>query len=309
METFRCKYLKHEKEEIIGFCLNQYCSNATQFCYECLTTNHLDHLIDCTRFCKLSDYINELIQVYYQSSKQFKEISTKLQNCFEKIFKIMDQNIKFLDRMNQQIINKDYLSFKGQISIIKQFHLNEKENKRQLQLGELNNVLETMNNMVRDYNMPYDQNNSCPYRRIKIEEILSVNEDKNQQNIEEAARLFTEGQALSNLNKKHEAIECFNKVILINPQHDNAWKNKGLELYKLDKYQEAIQCYDCAISINPQLYQVWSNKGLALIKLNKQQEAIECYDKAIEIDPLYQNAFNNKGIYFQYYIQAKHYTI
>ncbi|CAD8095065.1 unnamed protein product [Paramecium primaurelia] len=90
MDNFRCKYLTHENEEIIGFCLNQNCQNATLYCYECLTTTHQDHFNDCIRFPKIDQYMNEFIQVYNQSTKQFKKtyfsvVLKKLKKLWNKI--------------------------------------------------------------------------------------------------------------------------------------------------------------------------------------------------------------------------------
>ncbi|CAD8129465.1 unnamed protein product [Paramecium sonneborni] len=66
----------------------------------------------------------------------------------------------------------------------------------------------------------------------------------------------------------------------------------------LKKYQEAIECYDKALLINPKNDQIWNNKGHALRNLNKYQEAIECYDKALLINPQNDQALNNKALHY-----------
>ncbi|CAD8174781.1 unnamed protein product [Paramecium pentaurelia] len=189
----------------------------------------------------------------------------------------MEQDNTILDQMKQQLQKKDYLTFKSQINIIKRYYSKEKENQIQKQIIQLNNILETLKNMVieltknGDYIINGDQN------QINIQQIIVESEDKKQQNIKEAERLLNEGVALNNLNKYQDAIECYDKAISINPKYDKAWSNKGDALNNLNKYQDAIECLDKAISINPKFDSAWNNKGSALNNLNKYQDAIECF--------------------------------
>jgi tetratricopeptide (TPR) repeat protein len=91
--------------------------------------------------------------------------------------------------------------------------------------------------------------------------------------------------------KDHEkALECYNKVLEIDPNLANAWGNKGIALGELERYNEAIECYNKVLEIDPKDDRAWYNKGLALRNLKKYNEAIECYDKALEIDPKKANA-------------------
>ncbi|CAD8131391.1 unnamed protein product [Paramecium sonneborni] len=140
-----------------------------------------------------------------------------------------------------------------------------------------------------------DQINSGLQRNIKIIEINQENNEQKQGNIEEAEKLFKQGEALHNLQKYQEAIDCYDKAIQINSKYEIAWNNKGSALRKLQQYQEAIDCYDKAIQINQKYDIAWNNKGSALRKLQKYYEAIDCYDKAIQINSKYNIAWNNKG--------------
>ncbi|CAD8210381.1 unnamed protein product [Paramecium octaurelia] len=141
MEIFKCRYVNHENEEIIGFCLNQNCQKATQYCYQCLTQTHSDHLSDCIRFATMSQLINQFIQVYKESNKQIKETIHQMKNCFEQIQKQMDQEIILLQNMNQKLLNNEYLTFKSEINIIKQFYSKEKENSICIQLINFKRVI------------------------------------------------------------------------------------------------------------------------------------------------------------------------
>jgi tetratricopeptide (TPR) repeat protein len=50
-----------------------------------------------------------------------------------------------------------------------------------------------------------------------------------------------QGYDLNELNKFHEAIQCFDKAIEIDPQFSKAYFNKGTSLNALNKYQESYQ--------------------------------------------------------------------
>jgi tetratricopeptide (TPR) repeat protein len=117
----------------------------------------------------------------------------------------------------------------------------------------------------------------------------------------DASIWYSKGCMLFNLGKYKEgveyfnkAIECYNKIIEINPEDANAWNNKGLALYNLEKYKEAIECYDKAIEVNPEDAETWYLKDWALLRLGRHEKA---FDKAIEIKPDYIEAWYSKGLF------------
>jgi tetratricopeptide (TPR) repeat protein len=57
--------------------------------------------------------------------------------------------------------------------------------------------------------------------------------------------------------------------------------DEGIFLFCAGKYEEAIECFDKIISINPASMVAFGYKGLALQRLKKHQEAIQCYEKAL----------------------------
>lgn len=48
-----------------------------------------------------------------------------------------------------------------------------------------------------------------------------------------------------------------------------AWNNKGKLMHKLGKYKEAIDCYEKVLQINPNIGQIWYNKGESIEKMKK----------------------------------------
>lgn len=57
--------------------------------------------------------------------------------------------------------------------------------------------------------------------------------------------------------------------------------DEGVFLFCTGRYEESIECFDKIISINPASMIAFGYKGLALQKLRRHQEAIQCYEKAL----------------------------
>ena len=86
-------------------------------------------------------------------------------------------------------------------------------------------------------------------------------------------------------HRYHEANECCDKALAIDPRDAFASIMKCISLRDLGRHDEAIQFCDKALQIDPQDALAWSNKGNSLHKLGHYDEAIECFDKALEIEP------------------------
>ncbi|TLX85240.1 MAG: tetratricopeptide repeat protein [Thaumarchaeota archaeon] len=56
---------------------------------------------------------------------------------------------------------------------------------------------------------------------------------------------------------------------------------KGIFLFCTGKYEESIQCFDRIISINPASTIAFGYKGLALLKLKRHREAVKCYERGL----------------------------
>ncbi len=108
------------------------------------------------------------------------------------------------------------------------------------------------------------------------------------------------GVCFNSLKLYEEAIQEFDKAIVIQPSYYFAYHKKGNSLYNLQRYDEAIECYDKAIQKNPSDSLAWLNKGTAFCQMNEYEKAISCFDTAIELNPMFFSAFHKKVlvIYF-----------
>lgn len=59
------------------------------------------------------------------------------------------------------------------------------------------------------------------------------------------------------------------------------------------EYSNALESFEKALMIRPNVSQFWNNKGLALEKLNKHDEAIKAFEQAVKLKPTFEDAQKN----------------
>ena len=60
---------------------------------------------------------------------------------------------------------------------------------------------------------------------------------------------------------------------------------KGMSFLENGKYEEALDCFEKILVSNPDNPDIWNKKGIALRSLGRYDEAIESFNKALEINP------------------------
>lgn len=97
------------------------------------------------------------------------------------------------------------------------------------------------------------------------------------------------------LGRLKETVEWYAKAIEIDPRSDESWFGRGSALLELGEQSLAIQCFDRALAIRPKHTMVLYNKGAALIGLGDAGAALECFGKAVTLDPGYAKAWHVKA--------------
>ena len=106
------------------------------------------------------------------------------------------------------------------------------------------------------------------------------------------------GVALKNMNRMQEAIQDFDRAIVLNPEYPLAYNNRGVTLKKMGMLREAIEDFDRAIDLNPSYYKAYDYRGSAYSKIGRLDKAIEDFDKAISLNPAYYETYLNRGVAF-----------
>ena len=92
------------------------------------------------------------------------------------------------------------------------------------------------------------------------------------------------------------AIKECDKAIALNPNHANAYSNRGLAYHDKGEYDRAIEDYNKAIDLDRDYARAYNNRGLAYYDKGNSDRAIEDYNKAIDLDPNHARAYLNRGL-------------
>ena len=92
---------------------------------------------------------------------------------------------------------------------------------------------------------------------------------------------FGRGQALLKQNDSEGALQCFDEVLALAPNHGEALVKKGAVLERMKKLNEAFECYDRAIAADESMTIAYLHKGGLCSRLERFKEALECYEKAL----------------------------
>ncbi len=98
------------------------------------------------------------------------------------------------------------------------------------------------------------------------------------------------GNLLDKQGRYQEAVYCFDKAVLLNPEFAAAFFNKGNALKNLEQLVGAADQYRKALAIDPQFADGWLNLGVACGLQDLLDEAESCFLKAIELNPDHTDA-------------------
>jgi CHAT domain-containing protein/tetratricopeptide (TPR) repeat protein len=93
-----------------------------------------------------------------------------------------------------------------------------------------------------------------------------------------------------------ESIVSFDQAIKICPNDSDSWNCKGIALNHLERYEESIVSFDQAIKIHPNYIEALINRGVSLGNLGMYEESIVSYDRVIKINPNEYRAWLNRGV-------------
>ncbi len=91
------------------------------------------------------------------------------------------------------------------------------------------------------------------------------------------------GNALWDLNRIDDAIECYRKALAIDPDHLPAQLRWANALVRQGKAANAIGHFEKVLAVAPDRVEAHNNLGIALLSLNKTDAAVEHFQKTIAI--------------------------
>ena len=93
-----------------------------------------------------------------------------------------------------------------------------------------------------------------------------------------------------------KAIVHYTEAINLNPEHVDAYNNRGIAYRNKGEIEAAIQDYNKAIDLNSELAEAYNNRGNAYLNKGEIEAAIQDYNKAIDLNPEHADTYNNRGV-------------
>ena len=118
--------------------------------------------------------------------------------------------------------------------------------------------------------------------------------------VETVAELFARGIALEeNPSTQSAALECYLRVVELDPAHAAAHINVGTLYYNRQEYPNAEQHYRAAIEIDPRYALAYFDLGNVLDETGRVAEAIQTYKAALQLAPTYADAHYNIALAYE----------
>jgi tetratricopeptide (TPR) repeat protein len=111
----------------------------------------------------------------------------------------------------------------------------------------------------------------------------------------EVEKIFHEGELASRKGNYDKAIALFTQVIERDPQHINAFLQRGFSESMTKHYELAVADFTAVINLKNDHLWAYTSRGSAYNKLGRQAEAMADFDKVLSLDPKDQEAYNNRG--------------
>jgi len=102
------------------------------------------------------------------------------------------------------------------------------------------------------------------------------------------------GRALLALKRYPEALAGFDQAVALQPNMLEPWIFRAHAFMQMGQFESAIQSYDAALSLNSSRAECWNNRGVALGKTGKWPEAATSFERALKIRPDYYPASLNR---------------
>jgi tetratricopeptide (TPR) repeat protein len=107
--------------------------------------------------------------------------------------------------------------------------------------------------------------------------------------------LFHEGEKAYNIGSYAKAIGYFDQVLVRDPDHLNAYLQRGF-CYSLQRdYLKAVADFTDVIARKNDHLWAYTSRGSAYSKLGNYDLALRDFDTVIGLDPKNQEAYNNRG--------------
>ncbi|MDG6225083.1 MAG: tetratricopeptide repeat protein [Candidatus Thermoplasmatota archaeon] len=86
------------------------------------------------------------------------------------------------------------------------------------------------------------------------------------------------------------AFQVVNDMLDIDPENAQFWNSKGVILAKLNRIEEALESFDRGLLLDQNEPRIWYSKGCVLMESEEFRLALACFYKSLDLDPAYTKA-------------------
>lgn len=111
----------------------------------------------------------------------------------------------------------------------------------------------------------------------------------------ELEKIFREGEKAYNAGAYAKAIGLFDQVLAVDPDHLNAYLQRGFCHSLQREYELAVADFSAVIERKNDHAWAYTSRGSAYNSLGKPELAMRDFDAVLGLDPRNQEAYNNRG--------------
>lgn len=100
---------------------------------------------------------------------------------------------------------------------------------------------------------------------------------------ERVRQLMEKGEAYLTMDQSAAAVQCFEEVVQLFPNHADGHLKRGTALERLERLDEALESLNHAVTLNPTLTTAHLCRGSVLNRLARHDEALQSYEEALRI--------------------------
>jgi Flp pilus assembly protein TadD len=104
------------------------------------------------------------------------------------------------------------------------------------------------------------------------------------------------GVILDRLGRSAEAMETYDRALIVDPHNVLALLHRGRLFMKLGQHAKAAACFEKLLARSPNHAAAINSLGLSLIELGRHREATACFARAIALEPDNANAHFNLAL-------------
>ncbi|MCT7983929.1 tetratricopeptide repeat protein [Laspinema sp. A4] len=171
-----------------------------------------------------------------------------------------------------------------------------------LNLGEISNPVESFDQAAPELRPELVQLETAPALAVSLDELGMIQGQEIPlviQPLDEPLDVegwLTRGVERLDAGDDRAALNAFNRVIELEPNHASAWMNRGNALFNLEQAEEALSAYDRAIELRPDDGFSWGARGDTLYDLERIDEALISWNKSLELKPDNPDIWYSKGL-------------